>query len=173
MQQFSRGDDGSVHGVFTTFEAELLAKLANELCGLLEAEIDLDPELTALGFDGGTAVSADPAVARLLPDAYPDDAEASQEFRRFTEHSLAGRKLSNARELARALDAGGEIDLTPADQQAWLRTLTDLRLVLAARLGIEKDDHETQPRDDDELMMYDIYDWLGSVQGSLVHAVDA
>jgi hypothetical protein len=172
MHPFSRGEDGSVHGVFTTFEAELLAKLAVELCALLEAEIEIDPEFAALGIGGSTAVSADPAIARLLPDAYRDDHEASLEFRRFTEHSLADRKLANARSLAEALEASGEIVLTAADQQVWLRALTDLRLVMAARLGIENDDHEAQPRDDDELMMYDIFDWLGSVQGSLVHAVD-
>ena len=35
----------------------------------------------------------DPALARLLPDAYADDDEASAEFRRFTERTLRETKM--------------------------------------------------------------------------------
>jgi hypothetical protein len=172
VQRFSRADDGRVHAVLTTFESELLTKLAGELCALLESEITIDPLEASVGIGGSSSASADPAIARLLPDAYRDDAQASREFRGYTEHSLVDRKLTNARTLIERLDTGGDIYLDTATQQVWLRTLTDLRLVLAARLGIETDDHDPQPQTDEEIMMFDIYDWLGSVQGSLVDVLN-
>ncbi|HQA23674.1 MAG TPA: DUF2017 family protein, partial [Rhodoglobus sp.] len=52
--------------------------------------------------------------------------------------------------------------------QSWLRTLTDLRLALAARLQIEEDG-DTGLGDEDMLM---IYDWLGYLQGSLVEVIE-
>ena len=59
--------------------------------------------------------------------------------------------------------------------QAWLRSLTDVRLSLAVRLGIEdEEDAERVAQSEDEAVaaMSDIYDWLGWVQESLVAALD-
>ena len=59
--------------------------------------------------------------------------------------------------------------------QAWLRSLTDIRLSLAVRLGIETDeDAMLISRSDDEATaaMSEIFDWLGYVQESLVAALD-
>ena len=118
--------------------------------------------------------SADPVVARLLPEAYPDDAEASAEFRRFTAEGLGERKVRNATTVIGALGtAAAAIELTPVtlsadDAQAWLRTLTDIRLSLASRLGVTDDG----PPEDAPEGLLDLYDWLGFVQESLVSAVD-
>ena len=90
-------------------------------------------------------------LQRLLPDAYRDDTEEAAEFRRFTERSLTSAKVANAETvLATLRDAGLdetkvdeaedqeplEVELDAAAVQAWLRTLTDVRLALAIRLGI-------------------------------------
>ncbi|PWB98408.1 DUF2017 domain-containing protein [Salinibacterium hongtaonis] len=117
---------------------------------------------------------SDPAVLRLLPDAYADDAEAASEFRRFTEADLAARKASNAQTVVETLESTGDdgrIRVEASQAIAWLKTLTDIRLVLAVRLDIDSEDdddgRETDP------MMRDVYDWLGFVQNSLVEALDA
>ena len=51
---------------------------------------------------------------------------------------------------------------------AWLRTLTALRLVIANRLGIESDDDTHDPEDP----RYGVYDWLGYRLDGLVRAAD-
>ena len=154
MRPFERSGDVVVVS-FTALEVELLNDLAAQVVDLL-----------------GDGANGDPAVARLLPDAYRDDAEAAQEFRRFTEQGLTDRKISNAHALIRSLEDGGEVKLGRDAQQAWLRTLADIRLIIASRLGIETDDDSGRDESDEDLMMRDIYDWLASVQGSLIEALE-
>jgi cytochrome P450 len=145
-------------------EAALLSQLAGQVAGILT---ESDPD----------DAQRNRALARLLPDAYADDPDASAEFRRFTSGDLTDRKVRNARvvieDVADAMIADGatEVRLDPQATQAWLRSLTDIRLVLATRLGIQTDGD--LPRDTDEAMMLgDVYDWLGWVQESLVSALD-
>jgi hypothetical protein len=52
--------------------------------------------------------------------------------------------------------------------QAWVRSLTDIRLTIAARLGIETDDDV----ESGDAVVRDLYNWLGFVQGSLVDCLD-
>jgi hypothetical protein len=144
---------------FLPEEARLLSSLADQIIELIR-----DPE----------AHGTDPAVRRLLPDAYPDDAEASAEFRRFTVDGLAERKAANANQVAADLASAAEaksaskVRLTDSSAGAWLRSLTDIRLTVATRLGITEDgDLGTE---DPELV--DLYNWLGFVQGSLVDCLD-
>ena len=135
-------------------EALLLQSLAAQLVTLLQSG------------DG-----QDPAVVRLLPDAYPDDPVASAEFRRYTSESLVDRKLQNADIVILSLSdsiESGEVRLDPPAAGAWLRCLTDIRLTLASRLGIESDDQ----RPSDDAILQELYDWLGFLQNSLVEAVD-
>ena len=173
MIPFERTAIGAAAASFTDLERELLTDLATQVIELLGEP----PDAEFAGIGGGDALSTDPAIARLLPDAYRDDAEASREFRRFTENSLAARKVANARALIGALAESGEIELGADAQQAWLRALTDIRLIIASRLGIENDDDphygdEAIDVRDADLMMRDIYDWLGMVQGSLIGAIE-
>ena len=158
MKAFRRSRHQFV-AVFDPDEAGTLSILASQVIALLD--------------DRGSHDS-DPALLRLLPDAYPDDAEASAEFRRFTADDLASRKASNARrivaDLATAAGASSattvKVDAQAA--QAWLRSLTDIRLTIATRLGIETDDDLGSG----DPALRDLYDWLGFVQGSLVDCLD-
>ncbi|HPM52927.1 MAG TPA: DUF2017 family protein, partial [Rhodoglobus sp.] len=86
---------------------------------------------------------------------------------RLTERSLVDRKLANARRVLADLD-DPVVVLDEQGIQSWLRTLTDLRLALAARLQIEEDG-DAGLGDEDMLM---IYDWLGYLQGSLVEVIE-
>jgi hypothetical protein len=162
VRAFRRTKDGSLSARFSAQERSVLASLAGQVAGLLGDRRSMDP---------------DPALARLLPDAYRDDAEAAAEFRRFTEDTLAANKIRNALAVAHSLDgassSSGSLDVTldPPAVQAWLRCLTDIRLTVAARLGIEADGDEGAD-DDEGLMLREVYDWLGFVQGSLVQALE-
>ena len=86
----------------------------------------------------------DPALQRLFPSGNRDDEEAATEFRRLTEASLRDRKVTNLRSAADVLDAVPEredaLSLTPDQALTLLVALTDVRLVLASRLGLETDE---------------------------------
>lgn len=155
MKAFRREPDGTVVAAIDRDEALLLQNLASQLTTLLHEGDGLDP-----------------AIVRLLPDAYPDDPAASAEFRRFTAGGLVDRKLANAQTVIMTLSESietGEVRLDPQQAGAWLRSLTDIRLTLASRLGIESDDQAPS----DDAILQSLYDWLGFLQNSLVEAVDA
>ena len=145
--------------VFDPDEASTLSGLASQVSELIE---DRD------------ARDGDPAVLRLLPDAYPDDAGASAEFRRFTADDLASRKCANARRIvadlaaASAATSATTVKVDAQAAQAWVRSLTDIRLTIAARLGIESEGD--LGNESTELLA--LYDWLGFVQSSLVDCLD-
>ncbi len=161
MRGFIAGADGRCRASFTAQEAELLSGLALQVASLL---------------DNRESPGADSAVDRLLPDAYRDNSEHAAEFRRFTEEELATLKIANALAVSEALsdsDADSvDVELDASGSVAWLRALTDIRLALAARLGIDSE-HEAAASDGgEEELLYAIYDWLGYLQESLVAAVD-
>ncbi len=152
-------------------------------------ESTADPLAAQLGMGGPSLPPEDPVLKRLLPDAYRDDEEGAGEFRRFTERSLTSVKVTNAEILIRSLVDGGltfgaadaddeepiEIELGDDEVQAWLRALTDVRLSLAVRLGIEEDEDiylVAQSEDEAIAAMSEIYDWLGYVQETLIAALD-
>ena len=162
MRRFERQPDGIMRAELAAEEAVLLQSLAGQVS-----------ELVADATLGRVQGAEDTAVARLLPDAYPGDSEASAEFRRFTESGLAERKVANAETVIRSLSgagATGSVTLDDTEALSWLRSLTDIRLTIAARLGIDTEDDDAG-RSVDPLMR-EIYDWLGFVQNSLIEALD-
>jgi hypothetical protein len=155
---FQRKRDG-VHLGLADHERALLGDLARQLVGLL---------------DEGD--SQDPALARLLPDGYAGDdpatREAAAEFRRLTSDDLSAGKRRNAELLLETLSQDRRSALTAEAVQAWLRSLTDLRLTLASRLGVTADGYEKASSDPQILLTRDIYEWLGYLQESLVRALE-
>ncbi|MES2171221.1 MAG: DUF2017 family protein [Actinomycetota bacterium] len=157
MKPFARKGTTYV-ATFAPDEAQLLQQLCLQVAELISAHADY---------------TNDAAVNRLLPDAYRDDDEAAAEFRRFTADDLAARKAANARVIAAAVSevAAGRVPakvvVGAAEAQAWIRSLTDIRLSIAARLGIETDD---APLPWGEPLV-DAYQWLGFVQESLVRVL--
>jgi hypothetical protein len=128
-----------------------------------------------VGFTENPELPDDPVLARLLPDAYRDDPEASGEFRRYTEHGLRSGKAAAARTVLATLPpGGGRIRLSEAEAQAWLRALNDVRLALGVRLGVT-DDFDEQVADmgpDDPRSAYvGVYQWLAFLQETLVQAL--
>ncbi len=117
----------------------------------------------------------DPVLARLLPDGYRDDPDAAGEFRKYTEPGLRSVKQQAALQMLDSLpDAGGRIQLTPEQAQAWLKALNDVRLALGVRLDVTEDFEQQWSklgRDDPQWAAYEVYAWLGAVQESLVQAL--
>jgi len=151
----------------TRMEAAHLTGLVNQFAELL---------------DDSDSSSTDPAIARLVPVAYADDAEAAQEFRDLTERDLLGRRRRDAELVLESLRDPATLpdDAKPGDEtlmevvdvhldadalQAWLRCLAAIRLVLATRLEIRtEEDHDVDdPR-------FGIYEWLGYRLDGLVQA---
>ena len=159
-------------------EAGLLAALAEDLLGLLgEGQTpDADPLAAMVGLSSGPLPPPDdPALARLLPDAYADDDHAAAEFRRFTEHDLREGKRAGAgtvlATLTPLLGQGGRLVLDRDQVDAWLGTLNDLRLVLGTRLEVTEDTELEVPDDDPHAQALLVYGWLGWLQESLLSCI--
>jgi hypothetical protein len=124
-------------------ERALLRSLPEELLALLES----DP--------------GDPALRRLRPTAYEDDAGSEEEFRR-----LVGDELEEGRREALRLvaETSARESLTADELDAWLRALTDLRLALGTRLDVTEDTYAREIREDDpqayELSVFAYLSWL-------------
>jgi Domain of unknown function (DUF2017) len=140
-----------------------------------DGPIDADALAAMIGFSDNTELPDDPVLARLLPDAYRDDPEASGEFRRYTESGLRSGKTAAARTVLATLPAtGGRIRLSEPEAQAWLRALNDVRLALGVRLDVtdDFDDQVANMEADDPRMPYiGVYQWLAFLQETLVRAL--
>jgi hypothetical protein len=128
-----------------------------------------------LGLSANDELPEDPVLARLLPDAYSDDHDASAEFRRYTEESLRSSKINSARAVLASLPAeGGEVVLSEPECQQWLRALNDVRLALGVRLGITDETEDltaSGPADEPRAAYIWVYQWLAYLQDSLIEAV--
>ena len=191
MKKFSRR-----RGVLTTalnpYEVELLTSLVRQVVELVsdgEPEGFATPDPSADAFETLTAgleadpdepeVPEDPVLRRLFPNAYPHDDDAASDFRRFTERGLRTTKVTDATVVLEDLAAtdGGRVDLRvrPDHVEAWLRTLTSVRLAVATRLGVTDSESadllsqldESDPRS----YMVSVYDWLGFAQETMVGAL--
>jgi hypothetical protein len=188
---FQRRRRGGAVATFTSFEADLIRSLASQLIELLRNEAavpstDLDPFDALLDFSGPTTAPEDPVLARLFPAAYREDDEAAAEFRRYTETELRSGKASDAAVVIDALEEAGlpdeldetgsviDVELTADEGIAWMKAITDMRLALATRLGVEEGDEDFWESLDDEdprSHVHDIYDWLAFLQETLVRAL--
>jgi len=174
---------GRVSLILDQNERQLLRNLFNQSLELLEKD-DVqqhdDPLMQLMNMDGPTEISSDQALARLFPDAYHDDDEASGDFRRYTEPDLRRAKLENVRVVLDVLDDDQpKVQLTPAQVQAWLLALNDLRLILGTRIGIGEDNENFDSVDesDDEEIAEDanpglyLYNYLTYLQEMLIQAI--
>ena len=182
---------------FHVVETELLASLVGQLLELVRDDpanaADRDDPLAAVlgGLGDEPDRPTDPVLLRLFPDAYRDDDEAASDFRRFTERGLRETKagfaatvLASLATADQAADAYADaqqrekvkVHLDSNEAEAWLRTLTDLRLALGTRLGVEEGDEEhweALSEDDPRRHVHDVYQWLGFVQETLVRAMSS
>jgi hypothetical protein len=157
-------------------EAAMLDQLITQLMQLLQSHsgtaLDPDPLFASLEVGGSDEEPEDPALARLFPNAYEDGDDAAQ-FRRVTEQGLLNRKLQDAIQVTTALGLGGvlpeegttiEVDISESTLPAWARTVTALRLAIAARIGLETaEDHDRLLEDEDTRGTVLVFDWLAAI----------
>ncbi|GGK05979.1 hypothetical protein GCM10010123_39940 [Pilimelia anulata] len=161
---FRRDGDECVAS-FAVDEVRVLRRVTTELVELLSARPDHN----------------DPVVRRLFPDPYPDRPRDAAEYRRYTESELKAEKLDSAGIVLAGLGGAehGELRLDPGAADAWLRGLTDLRLALAVRLGIDADtdlaveiDAAARQQPTAPLaFQLSVYAYLGFLQESLLDAL--
>jgi len=136
-------------------ERALLARLLDDVEGLLADDAvergaapgeQADPQqpsdldvLAGLEASLSTPPPTDPAVARLLPIGNRDDPDLAAGYRRLTEDGLRERKRAGLERASAALTRPDPVVLDPAETQALLKGMTDVRLVLAERLGLRTD----------------------------------
>jgi len=172
---FSRTSASVVVLELDDIEVEILTNLVDQLLNLMhdpDVEEHVDPLAKMVGLDGPTVISDDPVLARLFPDAYPDDEIGSADFRRFTQPDLRRTKELNAQRVRMHLnDFPGAFDVVDDMLNAWLLTINDLRLALGTRLGL---DNETEFHLEDETLapIFGLYDWLTGLQGTLIETLD-
>ena len=170
---FSRGRKGELRLNIEDGERALLLSLAQQVVSFVggDEKEDSDPLAALVGIDPDARTPEDPALARLLPDAFMDDPEAAAEFRRFTERDLRSKKVAHS--MTVVADVEARLEVLPDDHvAAWLGFLNDSRLALGTRLEITEDNHEmlaSLPDDDPRAGMFQVYDWLTFMQDSLVH----
>ncbi|MER6299391.1 DUF2017 domain-containing protein [Kitasatospora sp. NPDC001539] len=184
---FESTGDGGAAIALDEVEASILRSLEVQMLELIGPGPGGDggDPLAALFAEGPSEAPADPALARLFPDAYgdpakPDDPEAlaaSAEFRRYTELDLRARKRDDALQVVRTLDGLGDagvVKLPAAECPRWLGALNDLRLTLGVRLDVTEEDERglyELPDGDERKPLVMAYLWLGALQESLLEAI--
>ncbi|MFT4296427.1 MAG: DUF2017 domain-containing protein [Micropruina sp.] len=157
------------------YEEAVLESMVEQLIGLLEGDgVRTAADDPFAQWEADMAApsdldTSDPVIARLFPPAYRGDAAAEQEFRRFTQGAQRRTKIEQARVVLDALlETNGGRDpviVREIEFEAWLKTITAIRLSLSVRLGIETADDidELEQLDDDEPrgVLYGMYEWLG------------
>jgi hypothetical protein len=197
--RFRRASGGEIVAGFEAVEAQVLRSFVRQVRELLEPDdqddsgqpVDPLEELTGLHAGPGPTRPTDPALARLLPDAYGPGGEVAEsgeqvtpeetdernsaEFRRLTEHDLRSGKMADAEGLLGSLPkSGGRVVLEEEQAHQWLRTLNDVRLALGTRLGVSEDstqEFDRLPADDPDSTAYELYVWLSILQESLLSAL--
>ncbi|MGD0559666.1 MAG: DUF2017 domain-containing protein [Streptosporangiaceae bacterium] len=183
MEIFRPTRDGGAAARIDAAEAVLLRDLISQVMGMIigdrvprpKRESAEDALADIFDPDVSVEIPEDPVLARLLPDAYPDDPDAAKEFRRYTESSLRDTKRESAQILLDTLPTrGGKIKLSGDQARAWLRALNDVRLTFGTRLNVTED-YEDQLAglnpEDPAAAAFEVYGWLGAVQSSLVQAL--
>ena len=209
---FRRRPDGSVVCRLEAEEKAIIAQVAQETADLIRMDLGLesggasvrraatsDDPLERLEAEFAVRDAREPsdsAVRKLFPSASEDPALA-EEFRRLGQQDLAEQRIAELKRLMALLDGSGpsrsEVALDDDDVPDVLRALNDVRIVLADRLGLERDGDldtlrmlqqiservedadamddpdEQQAGGDVVIAVYDLLTWL---QESLLRAID-
>ena len=156
-----------------TIEVKVLGDLANQLLDITAPNSEVveneDPLAALIGIDSQAAKPTDPILTRLFPDAYPDDPDASMDFRRFTERSLRDTNVTRAKRVLADLEGQTKLTLSPNQWQQWVAFLNSLRLVLGTRLEIDQESWNEERSESDPLyQLHELYDWLTWMQETLI-----
>lgn len=136
-------------------EADVLRGLLDELRVVIEGSESVDQSV----------------MERLFPKAYADEDDAAA-FAELVGDELRTQKATAIETLRVGLGDQGpaEVIVTPADKDAWLPVLTDLRLAIGTKLDVDED-KLGRPLDptDPEAPALSVLHWLGWMQESLLN----
>jgi hypothetical protein len=186
---------GTAVAILDDEERLVVARIVADVAGLLGAEAfgldhpaepttasDVDDPFEYLrGLEESIREPSDPAILRLLPNAAPADREVAEEFRRLTDGELRATKIRRLRRIWEQLSRSDDEWVVQADEAlATAAALTDVRLVLASRLGLVTDDdadrlhqeidlaaHALETDDDQVLPIDHERVWLGMLYQAL------
>jgi hypothetical protein len=117
----------------------------------------------------GATADDDPAVARLFPQAYPDDPMRTLQFDDVAAGDLERERLERFAVLERTAKARW---LTDAQMLDWMRAINDARIVLGVRLDVTEemtfDDVEGDPV---RAETFRTYAYLSALLETIVHAL--
>lgn len=156
-------------------EAAVLRGLVGEVLRMLDARTAEQPDdelaqLTGLT-TGPSTKPDDPVLARLLPDFATDDARLSGALRELHEPELIAAKNGAAAVVLETLPtAGGRVELTAVQADAWLAALNDVRLALGTALDVSEDMPDQLEPDDPRAEHLGVYHWLTYLQDGLVRS---
>jgi hypothetical protein len=110
--------------------------------------------------------ATDPVRGRLFPEAYEDDEDAAA-YRGMTGGDLSALKLEALDRVSDSLGQRGStrIELGQEDAEAWVRSLTDMRLAIGTRLGVTEATMDLEPDSSDpDFAALQTLHWLGWLQ---------
>lgn len=139
VHAFAGGAGGTFVARVDAMERDVLVHVVDQVVELLGGADAADGAPFRLGA-AAIAPPEDPALRRLLPDGSKADADVAAEFRRLTEVDLRATKVTNLLLLRVAFDEARPLLVVgPDDAPGVAAALTDVRLVIADRLGLRTD----------------------------------
>lgn len=131
--------------------------------GLVEFLEDVPAALDLVGHSDG-----DPAASRLQVPVYLDDPSANEEYWRWMGGELDESRAADRSSFALVLESATTgVDVSMEEAQAFLRVLVEIRLALAARLGVEVEEDYAGLDHTDAVVL----DTLGELQILLLRAL--
>jgi hypothetical protein len=111
----------------------------------------------------------DPALRRLFPSAFMDDAVLTEEFDRMVRDDLLRQRLNALETMEATID---EERLSQAQMEAWLAAINDVRLILGVRLAVsEESTSEDFAEDEGTQGAFAVYLFLGFLEEHIVTAL--
>lgn len=115
----------------------------------------------------GETADDDPAVARLFPQAYPDDPMRTIEFDQVAADDLQADRLARFDVLASTADARR---LSEAQLLDWMRAINDARIVLGVRLDVTEE-MTYESVDPEQRDAFATYAYLSALLETIVQAL--
>lgn len=116
--------------------------------------------------------ATDPVIDRLFPNTYEDPDEEAK-YAEIIGDDLNTHKLEALDVVGAALDERGtDVTLDDEGLDAWLASLTDMRLAIGTRLGVDEETMSADvPPDHPNARAFAVLHWLGALQEGLLRVV--
>lgn len=145
---FRRNGDGSFGMTLPMHDRSLLEMLIPQMRNLIEQH--------------------DPDTKRLFPNPYPDHEKAADEYADLIGDDLKNGQLAALTTVEETLN---EKRLDEDQMVAWMQAINHLRLVMGTRLNVTELSDYADFNTEEELVMFDMYTYLGEVLHLIVRTV--